>query len=110
MIGEKNILLDSEFKIYDNENICKIISPKTYFSNNISYDLCFNSDSLTEIDIDTQKRYANSILLRTKLFYSINHENNSLTVNSHFNNKCKSYSRNLYWLRRGYVEEVFSFN
>jgi len=110
MVGEENILLDSEFKIYNNENKFKIISPKTYFSNNISYDLCFNSDSLTEIDIDTQKKYANSILSRTKLFYSINHENNSLTVNSHFNNNCKSYSRNLYWLRRGYVEEVFLFN
>ena len=110
MVGEENILLDSEFKIYNNENKLKIISPKTYFSNNISYDLCLNSDSLTEIDIDTQKKYANSILSRIKLFYSINHENNSLTVNSHFNNNCKSYSRNLYWLRRGYVEEVFSFN
>jgi hypothetical protein len=109
MIGEENILLDSEFKIYNNENKCKIISPKTYFSNNINYDLIFNADSLTEIDSDTQKKYINSFLSRTKLFYSINHESNLLTVNSHFNNNYKSYSRNLYWLRRGYVEEIFSF-
>ena len=110
MIGEENILLDSEFKIYNNENKCKIISPKTYFSNNINYDLIFNADSLTEIDSDTQKKYINSFLSRTKLFYSINHESNLLTVYSHFNNNYKSYSRNLYWLRRGYIEEVFSFN
>jgi hypothetical protein len=110
MIGEENILLDNEFKIYNNENKCKIISPKTYFSNNVNYDLSFNADSLTEIDTDTQKKYINSFLSRTKLFYSINHENNLLTVNSHFNNNYKSYSRNLYWLRRGYVEEVFLFN
>jgi len=110
MIGEENILLDSEFKIYNNENKCKIISPKTYFSSNINYDLSFNADSLTEIDIDTQKKYINSFLSKTKLFYSINHEDNLLTVKSHFNNNYKSYTRNLYWLRRGYVEEVFSFN
>jgi hypothetical protein len=110
MIGEENILLDNEFKIYNNENKCKIISPKTYFSSNINYDLSFNTDSLTEIDSDTQKKYINSFLSRTKLFYSINHENNLRTVNFHFNNNYKSYSRNLYWLRRGYVEEVFSFN
>jgi hypothetical protein len=110
MIGEENILLDSEFKIYNNENKCKIISPKTYFSSNMNYDLSFNADSLTEIDIDTQKKYINSFLSKTKLFYSINHEDNLLTVNSHFNNNYKSYTRNLYWLRRGYVEEVFSFN
>ena len=110
MIGEENILLNSEFKYFNNQNKCKIISPKTYFSNNINFDLAFNADSLTEIDINTQKQYINSFLSKSKIFYSINHEDNLLTVNSHFNNNYKSYSRNLYWLRRGYLEEIFSFN
>jgi hypothetical protein len=109
MVGEKNVLLDNKFKIYNNENKCKIISPETYFSSKVNFDLSFNADSLTEIDINTQKKYVNSFLSRTKLFYSINHEDNLLTVNSHFNNNYKSYSKNLYWLRRGYVEEIFLF-
>ncbi len=109
MIGEKNVLLDNKFKIYNDENKCKIISPETYFSSNVNFDLSFNADSLTEIDVNTQKKYINSFLLRSKLFYSINHEDNLLTVSSHFNNNYESYSRNLYWLRRGYVEEIFAF-
>ena len=93
-----------------NQKNIKIVSPKFLFANNIKFDLVFNSDSFTEIDFVNQKKYKKYLQKNSKILYSINHEYNRFKVSDFFNKtKLSNYSRNLYWLRRGYVEEIFRF-
>ena len=109
LIDEKKIITKPRLSNFYRKNI-KVISPEFLFSNDIKFDLIFNSDSFTEIDFKNQKRYKKYIEKNSKIFFSINHENNYFKVSDYFNSKNLSrYSKNLYWLRRGYVEEVFRF-
>lgn len=107
IINENKIITDPKKFEFLKKNI-KIISPKLLFSNNFKFDLVFNSDSFTEIDYINQKKYQKYILKNSKIFYSINHENNAFKVSDFFKKSILlNYSKNLYWLRRGYVEEEF---
>ena len=106
IVSEKEII-----KFINYENKIKIISPNYLFNNKISFDLVFNSDSLTEIDDENQKKYVNLIKESTKYFYSINHESNKNNVTDLFSNiKTKYHDKNLYWMRKGYLEEHFKFD
>ncbi|MBZ9656085.1 putative sugar O-methyltransferase [Phyllobacterium lublinensis] len=74
-------------------------------------DVVLNVDSLTEMGEKTASGYVEWISKNAGTFLSINHEANHFTVKQVID---KSYpdsarSRHLYWLRAGYVEEVFSF-
>jgi putative sugar O-methyltransferase len=111
VINERDIISEKEIiKLINYENKIKIISPDYLFNNKISFDLVFNSDSLTEIDDENQKKYVNLIKESTKYFYSINHESNKNKVADLFSNiKTKYYDKNLYWMRKGYLEEHFLF-
>jgi hypothetical protein len=111
VINERDIISEKEIiKPINYENKIKIISPNYLFNNKISFDLVFNSDSLTEIDDENQKKYVNLIKDSTKYFYSINHESNKNKVTDLFSNiKTKYYEKNLYWMRKGYLEEHFIF-
>ena len=92
------------------ENKIKVISPDYLFKNNYNFDLIFNSDGITEIDSLTQRKYISFIKGNSKYFYSINHESNESRVINLFDNlKIKGTERNLYWLRKGYLEEHFKF-
>jgi hypothetical protein len=109
LINDKKIISKPKNIDFKNNNI-KIISPEIFFSNNIKFDLVFNSDSFTEIDYQNQKKYKNYVLKNSKIFFSINHEYNHYKVGDFFKTKnLKEYTRNLYWLKRGYVEEKFKF-
>ncbi len=109
LINEKKIILNPKKDDFNKQNI-KIISPDFLFSKNFKFDLVFNSDSFTEIDLINQKKYEKYLLKNSKIFFSINHENNNYRVRDFFKNiNSLNYSRNLYWLRRGYVEEQFKF-
>ena len=109
LIEEKKIVLNPK-KIDFKKNNIKIISPDFLFSKNFKFDLVFNSDSFTEIDLINQKKYEKYLLKNSKIFFSINHENNDHIVRDFFKDiDSDNYSRNLYWLRRGYVEEQFRF-
>ncbi len=109
LIDEKKILSQPRTSNFNQKNI-KIVSPKFLFANNIKFDLVFNSDSFTEIDFVNQKKYKKYLQKNSKILYSINHEYNRFKVSDFFNKtKLSNYSRNLYWLRRGYVEEIFRF-
>lgn len=90
----------------------KLIHTKAFFSSDRKYDLIVNVDSLTELDIDIAKNYFRKIGEVSDLFLSINHENNSFSVNSIWkeNSGLNKLYRNPYWLRRGYVEELFKKN
>ena len=105
VLNEKQIILSQ-----NSDDKIKIISPKYLFNEKKNYDLVFNSDSITEIDTINQKKYVNFITENTKYFYSINHESNKNKVCNLFSIKeAKEFDRNLYWLRKGYLEEHFKF-
>ena len=105
VLNEKNIVNSKNA-----DDKIKIISPYYLFDNKIKYDLVFNSDSFTEIDSLNQKKYVNFIKENTKYFYSINHESNKNKVIDLFSKiNTKEFYRNLYWLRKGFLEEHFKF-
>jgi hypothetical protein len=89
----------------------KIITGDEFFNSSETYDLIVNVDSFTEIDEGIARRYWAAIEERTPAFLSINHERNAFTVRELIDGsaKVKRSSRNLYWLRRGYVEELIDF-
>ena len=111
VISEDNVLNEKEITNLQNlENKIKIISSNYLFNNKTKYDLVFNSDSLTEIDYLTQNKYIDFIKKNANYFYSINHESNKEKVTNLFSKvNIREYDKNLYWLRKGYLEEHFKF-
>jgi hypothetical protein len=86
----------------------RILPPTAFLEANDRYDLVVNVDSLTEMAPDTARAYCKAIKARAGTFLSINHEHNPFTVSD----ICAELgmvadSRTPYWLRRGYVDEVF---
>ena len=69
------------------------------------WDLMVNTDSMTEIPRDQADVYVNSD--RSKALLSINHEVNEFSVCKIVNRKSPVY-RYPFWLRDGYVEELFT--
>jgi len=109
VISEKKIIFGNEVSIKNVKNKIKLVTPKYFLKNKIKYSLVLNCDSLTEINYDLAYDYMKKIS-KSKYFLSINHEKNSFNVSSLIKIfKHKSYSRNLYWLRKGYIEEFVNF-
>ena len=108
VLSEKVIVFENELsKKYKNK--IKLISPENFLKNKSKYDLILNCDSLTEINYDIAYSYMKQIS-KSKYFFSINHEKNNFNVSSLIKKfKFKDYSRNLYWLRKGYIEELVKF-
>ena len=111
VLNEETILNEKQIEKIDGlEDKIKIISPNYLFNNEEKYDLVFNSDSFTEIDTLSQIKYVNFISEKTNYFYSINHECNKNKVSELFSKKkINEFRKNLYWLRKGYLEEHFKF-
>lgn len=93
----------------DEKDKISLYHTKHFFDSDKKYDLIVNVDSLTELDISIAKDYLKKINEISTLFLSINHENNSFSVNSLWreNPIMKKKYRQQYWLRRGYAEELF---
>jgi hypothetical protein len=108
VLPEDNLRLFGELKDTTNSKI-KLIPPKEFFNNNRKYDLIINADSLTELNIEIAKQYLQKIEEVGDNFLSINHEFNSFTVNGITKGLTglKKLYRNKYWMRRGFVEELF---
>ncbi|MFZ2035131.1 MAG: putative sugar O-methyltransferase [Candidatus Dormiibacterota bacterium] len=86
----------------------RILPPPVFLEGDDTYDLVVNVDSLTELARDVARSYAEAIKVRAAVFLSINHEHQAFTVRELFNQiGLKAASRAPYWMRRGYVEEVF---
>lgn len=68
------------------------------------YDLIVNVDSITEMGAEAADTYA---ALTPKAFLSINHEANERTAGQILGAKADCLMRAPYWLRPGYVEELF---
>jgi hypothetical protein len=86
----------------------RILPPEAFFAGNDHYDLAVNVDSLTELSGETALRYCQHIKARAGLFLSINHEACPLPVRSAAAAAgMTAAGRVPYWLRSGYVDELF---
>jgi 2-polyprenyl-3-methyl-5-hydroxy-6-metoxy-1,4-benzoquinol methylase len=79
----------------------KLLAPQEFTGD---YDIVVNVDSMTEMNIESATEYCDKMMNKA-LFISINHEANSFTVADVC--KMQRVSRNLFWLRRGYIIEEF---
>jgi hypothetical protein len=87
----------------------RICPPEWLSTNDETFALVLNADSITEMDGKTAATYFREIARRTTLFLSINHEDYP-TRTSELPSKCgiKAWvQRHPYWLRKGYVEELY---
>ena len=89
----------------------RIYPPQWLTNSQEEFAVALNADSLTEMDARHAVGYFHEISQRADLFLSINQESYSLRVRD-LPSKCEIEPRVLrypYWLRKGYVEEVYSF-
>jgi hypothetical protein len=85
-----------------------ILPPLEFLNSDDRYDLVLNADSLTEFDPETASAYCAAIRDRAGVFLSINHEVNPFTVHKLYATIGRpAVSRTPYWMRAGYVEEIF---
>lgn len=109
-LGEDQILYSGE-QVSDSRERIKILTPAEFFASNKEYDLIINADGLTEMDPMIAKAYWDKIEKSTPLLLSINHEANIYRIKSLIDESLRilESERNLYWLRKGYVEEIVRF-
>jgi hypothetical protein len=85
-----------------------ILPPLEFLNSDDRYDLVLNADSLTELDPETATAYCEAFRDRANVFLSINHEVNPFTVHKLYTAIARpAVSRTPYWMRAGYVEEIF---
>ena len=110
-IGEENIHLDGEQPGKLSHKV-KILTPQTFFDENNTYDLILNVDSLTEMDLSVAQAYWKKIQASTSKFLSINHEANAFRVRNLLIKDLHNLNihRELYWMRRGYAEELIQMH
>ena len=108
VLPESNLALFGE-SADDTGTKIKLIPPKEFFTGETKYDLIINADSLTELNIEVAKQYVRKIEKVGDLFLSMNHEFNSFSVNSITKGspRLNKLYRHRYWMRRGFVEELF---
>ena len=110
-VGEDQIALLGE-NLDNSERKIKILTPDQFLNDESHYDLIINVDSLTEMDINTIKLYLGKIEKTCPMFLSINHEENQYSVFELLSTsqRVKTVQRKPYWMRLGYVEELYTFD
>ncbi len=86
----------------------KLVSPRHFLAGKKRYDLIVNVDSLTEMSREVANAYIDRIVTGGDTFLSINHEFNPFTVRELIIERDlpRPFTRALYPMRDGYVEEV----
>ena len=110
-LGSKDVLGENSISLVEepfSEGQLRIRSPEWLLESDERFDIMINVDSITEMDQKIATQYAKWASERIKLVFSINHEVNPFTAKEIFCSYFTSMSRSLYWMRRGYVEEIFS--
>lgn len=111
--GEKNVIMYGEEDKYNTtgQNTCFHLRPPNDFDDTMQYDAVINMDSFVEFGREIAASYVEKISHITKVFISINHEAAPYTVRELLFSSplLVKYSRYPSWLRRGYVEEIFTF-
>ena len=89
----------------------KILPPEAFLNEDGRYDLILNFDSMTEMDQGIAEAYWDKSFEVSPMLLSVNHERNDFRVLDIIrgSNKVASFTRNPYWMRKGYVEEVIEF-
>ncbi len=85
------------------------MSPIDFLSSEERFDLVVNVDSMPEMSIEFICDYFQKICSVSDTFLSINHEFNAHTVANAAQSiaRLERTARVPYWMRRGYVEELF---
>ena len=110
-LGEDRIVLDGEPEGYARNDAVKILNPERFFADErLQFDLVINTDSLTELGRAVATRYFCRAAERSRVLFSVNHEVNEFRVIDLHRELCvfDSVDRRPYWMRNGYVEEVFT--
>jgi putative sugar O-methyltransferase len=109
-LGEAHILFDGEPGATEVRDCIKIVNPGRFFSEvRDPFDLIVNVDSLTELGKKLATDYFRRIAELGRCFLSVNHEVNEYRIRDLYKEvggfaQC---DRMPYWMRPGYVEEVF---
>jgi len=105
-LGEEKISLNDENM---KNAIVNFKTPNKLFKTpNQKYTISLNCDSFTEMDQNVARNYLDFCLNNSNLLISINHEINTFKVTDLNNVEEFQLTRNPYWLRPGYAEELFS--
>ena len=102
VLGEDAICLTGE-----NRSGIRILTPEWLFATDDRFDIILNTDSLTEMPLETATRYAQIAMDRAGKLLSINHEANDALVHELAPLRGRSLYRSTFWLRPEYVEELF---
>jgi hypothetical protein len=89
----------------------RIYPPSWLTRSDEEFGVALNADSITEMDIQHAVRYFREMARRAAVFLSINHEGYPLRVRD-LPSKGEIETRVLrypYWMRKGYVEEIYYF-
>jgi hypothetical protein len=105
-LGEDHISL---YKEPDQTQKIKLLPPESFFSESDEVDLIVNIDSFPEIEEAVVKKYFKWSSRRARWLLSINHETLSpfIVRKIALESGAKTKLRYPYWMRRGYVEELF---
>lgn len=90
--------------------VVKLIPPEAFFGAAERYDIAVNVDSFPELECGTTSRYLRVLSKLVSVLLSINHECLPVMVHELAGQFApSSYERFPYWMRRGYIEEIFSW-
>jgi hypothetical protein len=110
-LGSESVILHGESGAPGSK--IKLLQPSGFFEGADTVDLVVNVDSMTELDRETADRYWRQIKRRSAKFLSINHESNPFTIKEIAEADAVGVAgsqRYPYALRKGYVEELFTFS
>jgi hypothetical protein len=110
-LGEDRVILDGEPDGHARKDAVKILNPERFFADErLQFDLVINIDSLTELGRDVATSYFRRAAERSPVLFSVNHEVNPFRViDLHEGLRVfNSVDRYPYWMRNGYVEEIFT--
>ncbi len=110
-LGEDRVVLDGEPDGHARDDAVKILNPERFFADErLKFDLVINSDSLTELGRTVATSYFRRAAERSPVLFSVNHEVNAFRVIDLHQELgvFDSVDRRPYWMRDGYVEEIFT--
>ena len=111
LLGPSEIVLANEREDILKKGKTRILSPDWFFSSTEQFDVALNVDSITEIDCGQATDYFREIVKRSNVFISINHEHNPFRASDlpALAGVSAPAFRHPYWMRDGFVEEIFHF-
>lgn len=105
------VLSDEQVSLSAKGGPIRVLPLNEFFSNGDRYDVAVNVNSLPEMSRAMATAYATEFARRIPVTLSINRENKPFTARDVLTAAgLRAATRVPYWLRRGYVEEIFLSN